>query len=456
MKCGLGAWGTIVGALAFSVLPGAALAARPAEPVCWSQERGARVWPVIQFQRAADLDDYRRTLSQNRDEVRRALEGEYLQLLQGLAGSGGNPEALVEPVLLAVLAFDDLHDVHRDRAGNGVPLFLEVGFRTALDQLYRTNRIPDDRRRLRFSGARLADRVRSVRRGLGRTPGPSAGDLETLGEVPGRVDLVAHGAFSSDGKQQHVAITFENPRTGSQCNFEVAAAVEDVPYLLAEKVFQAFQAVAYPVVENPNPNLTWIRPVSDEPVMDPAQARLYCASQGEGARLPYAVELVTAAQVGADGVSYVEGGIPRLEPGPWVVADRLTREGPYYYFQPPDGRVDNHPAGAVRSGAGLGEVRARYWCVRGEPSARVLEIEGLYALHRRLVRARAAPEALAAVKYLLVRRSALSARRARSAPSFPDEVSARNALDRACLALGRGETPGVAVAVLGCPLVPGP
>ncbi len=85
----------------------------------------------------------------------------------------------------------------------------------------------------------------------------------------------------------------------------------------------------------------------------------------------------------------------------------------------------------------------------------MLEIEGLYALHRRLVRARAAPEALAAVQYLLVRRSALSARRARSAPSFPDEVSARNALDRACLALGRRETPDVAVAVLGCPLGPG-
>ncbi len=297
--------------------------------------------------------------------------------------------------------------------------------------------------------------MRVLGRGLRRTPGPARGDLETLGEVPGRVDLVAYSAFSSGGEQQHVAITIENPRTGSQCNFEVAAVMEDVPYLLAERVFQAFQAVVYPVVENPNPNLTWVRPVSGEPVVDPEQARFYCSSQGEGVRLPYAVELVTAAQVGADGVSYVAAGIPRLEPGPWVVADRLAQEGPYDYFQPPEGRADNHPAGAVRSGAGLGAVRARCWCVRGEPSARVSEIKGLYALRRRLVRANADPEALAAVQYLLVQRGALSARRVRFAESFPDGVPARKVLDRACLALGSGGTQGVAAAVSGCPLGPG-
>ncbi len=151
MRCGLGVWGAVCGALVFSALPGAGRADGPAEPVCWSQQRGARVWPVIRFQQAADLDDYRRTLSQNRDEVRRALEGEYLQLLRGLAASGGKADALAGPVLVAVLAFDDLYDVHRQKAGDGVPLFLEVGFRTALDQLYRANRIPDDQRRLRFS-----------------------------------------------------------------------------------------------------------------------------------------------------------------------------------------------------------------------------------------------------------------------------------------------------------------
>lgn len=434
-------WGLVLSATGMWAAWGAGPALGDTGAVCWGDVTGARIWPAITFQRAADLEDYRRTAAQNRDQVRRGLEDEYLRLLRELALAGAEPEALADSVLSAILAFDELHDLHREKAADGMPTYLEVGIRTALDQLYRTNRIPADQRRLRFTSAGLAERVGAVRKGL-RTPGgASVGGLEALREVPQQVGLVAYGAFSSDGAEQHVSLTLENLRTGSLCDFGVTASVEETPYLLAEKIFRAFQAVGYPPVRNPNPNLTWIRPVSDEPIANPEQARFYCASQGEGARLPYALELTNAALAGTDGASYVAGGIPRLKPGPWAVADRLEGEGPYFYFQPRDGRVDNNPAGAVRSAAGLGEVRARYWCVQGEPSPRISRIEGLYELHRRLSRADPGGPALAALQYLLTRERALSAHpRYRSA--FADEVAARRIVGRSCFALeGGGEDP---------------
>jgi hypothetical protein len=191
--------------------------------LCWDETGEARIWPAITFQRAADLDDYRRTLAQNRDQVRQTLEEEYLRLLRELALAGAKPEELAEPVLGAILAFDELHDRHRERAADGVPAFLEVGLRTALNQLYRSNRIADERRRLRFAGPDLAEQVSSARREIRTTPETAAEELGTLQEAAAQVDLIAFGTFSSDGGRLYVTLTLENPRTGSLCDFGVTA-----------------------------------------------------------------------------------------------------------------------------------------------------------------------------------------------------------------------------------------
>lgn len=416
-------------AVSAGLLPAARVGATLREEACWTEERPARVWPEVVFRQAADLADYRRTMAQSRDEVRLMLTGELLAVLREVGSKGGNPKELVESVLGAVLAFDDVHDRHKERAVKGVPPYLEGALRSAMDELYRANRIPMDQRRLRFVSGGLVNRLKAVRREMStaapgqKKPSLDRREIETLRDVVEGVDLVAYATFSSDGSRQAVTLTLENVRTRAVCGFEAAGDVSRVPSLLAQEVFRNFQAVEYAGARNPNPHLTWIRPSLGEPVTTAAKARHYCRSQGENVRLPYALELTTAAGVGADGASYVEGGIPRLTPGPWIVADRLREDEQYYYFQPQPNAPDNHPAGPIRTDAGLEQVSGRYWCVIGSPDPHAVRVEKLYELYRAAKAANPSSPALAAVEYLLNREGALSARES-FAQAFPDEGAA--------------------------------
>jgi hypothetical protein len=397
---------------------------------CWDQDRPARVWPEIVFRQAADLDDYRRTMSQSRDEVRRMLTQEFIEVLRELSPAGGSPREVVESVLSAVIAFDDAHDRHKEKAAKGMPIFFEAGFRSAVDELSRSNRVPLDQRRIRFVNLALVNRLKAIRDEMQSDRPVSKRDVDTLRQVVEAVDLVPYATFSSNGLRHQVTLTLENVRSGSVCNFEGVGDLDQVAYLLAEAVFRDFQGVEYPEVRNPNSHLAWIRPSLGRPVATAAQARNYCSSQGSGVRLPYALELTTAANVGAAGTSYVEGGIPRLEPGPWVVADRLHDDEQYYYFEPRPGVPDNHPAGPVRTDAGLGQVNARYWCVKGDPDPRVVRVEELYDVYRTVRWMDPRSPALAAVEYLLDKEGALGARKLYP-PAFRTEQAARAVIEEA-------------------------
>jgi hypothetical protein len=418
------------------------------QSACWSGDRPARIWPEIIVNRAADLGDYRRTMAQSRDEVRQMLEQEFLTVLRELAGAGADPQALVEPVLSAVLAFDEVHDRHKEIAVKGMPVFLEVGLRSALGQLSRTNRIPRDQRQVQFVNLSLVNRLKWVRETLHAARTVEEEHLVTMQRVAETVDLIPFATFSADGSRHLVTLTLENVRSGGVCDFEASGSLEQITYLLAEEVFRSFQGVAYREVQNPNPHLTWIRPAIGEPLAAAEHAWFYCSSQGDGVRLPYALELTTAAQVGVEGASYVEGGIPRLTPGLWVVADRLHNSGQYYYYQPAPGKVDNHPSGPIRTDAGLGRVKAHYWCVQGEPDARVSQIESLYELYRTVSSTDPDSPALAAIEYLLHSERALGAKRGH-ARAFADVATARAIVRDAGCALGSGPVEGPLVAVMG-------
>jgi hypothetical protein len=417
------------------------------QSACWSGDRPARIWPEIIVNRAADLGDYRKTMAQSRDEVRQMLEQVFLAVLRELAGTGVDPREIVEPVLSAVLAFDEVHDRHKDSAARGMPVFLEVGLRSALGQLSRTNRIPRDQRQIQFVNLSLVNRLKSVRKTLHSKHSVEEEQLETLQRVAETVDFVPYVTFSADGSRHLVTLTLENVRSGGVCDFEATGPLEEVTYLLAEEVFRGFQAVEYQAVRNPNPHLEWIRPSTGEPIAAAENAWFYCSSQGDGVRLPYALELITAAQVGAEGASYVEGGIPRLTPGLWVVADRLHNSGQYYYHQPRPGRAENHPNGPIRTDAGLGRVKAQYWCVKGEPDARVARIESLYELYRTVSRADVDSPVLAAIEYLLNDERALGAKR-RHASAFPGVATAWAVVQDAGCAVGWSPTEGPLVAVM--------
>jgi hypothetical protein len=409
---------------------------------CWDQDGPARIWPEIGFRQAADLDDYRRTMSQSRDQVRRMLTQELIEVVRELAPTGGNPKEIVESVLSAIMAFDDVHDRHKEKAVKGMPIFLEVSFRTAVDGLYRSNRIPVDQRRIRLVNLALVNRLKAIRDELQSDRSVKKGDMDILGQVVGAVDLVPYATFSSNGPRHQVTLTLENVRSGAVCNFEGTGDLEQVGYLLAEAVFRDFQAVSYPEIRNPNPHLTWIPSSPGHPLATGAQARNYCSSQGSDVRLPFALELTTAASVGVEGASYVKGGIPRLEPGPWVVADRLHEDDQYYYFEPRPGAADNHPAGPIRTDAGLGRVNARYWCVEGKPDPRVVRIDELYKVYRRVRWADPRSPALAAVEYLLSKEEALGARKSYP-PAFPNEEAAWAVIQEAgyTVAGARGQRP---------------
>jgi hypothetical protein len=119
----------------------------------------------------------------------------------------------------------------------------------------------------------------------------------------------------------------------------------------------------------------------------------------------------------------VDGGIPKLTPGYWAVADKLHHNGQHHYYQPRPGRVDNHPLGPIRVGAGLGALKVRYWCVSGEPETAIRRTEAYYALYRKIAADDPTSPALEAIEYLLNSERALSARK-RYSDSFGSQAQA--------------------------------
>lgn len=150
--------------------------------------------------------------------------------------------------------------------------------------------------------------------------------------------------------------------------------------------------------------LTWIFP-NLGPTW-PREAGAVCAAKQ--ARVPYAIELVVAAQAGVNA-----GGVPPLEEDQiYLVADQQRTTDDYFYFGAALTGAD--PRGPVRSGAGFGPIRSYFYCVQGEPSAFVKAQDSLYRLHRRITSERPAKRAelVTAVEYLLNRLGAFGAREA--------------------------------------------
>ena len=332
-----------------------------------NQEGTAHIWPDILFLRGADYAEFSYTMSQNRDMVRKMLMQEFGDIMIPMAASNADINELAKTIAQILLTFDEMHNKHKDEAVQGIPLSFENQFRAELDGLYRAYGIGDENRKMDFlySGSPVVVDVkaRSQRKSLPM-------------DIFKTTDYVLYGSYTMlGGANISVTLTVEKIKTGQTRSFEVSAPIYSVMKQLAKKVFDFFQSNEYAEWVNPQPNLQWIPSSTTQPHATATAARLYC--HGQGARFPYARELIMASQ----GTAYRPGGIPPLKENDiYIVLDKQRWDEQHYFFTGSSGEATGGP---VRTSAGYGVINGAYWCVRGPVSRDVSFYENVYALIRK-------------------------------------------------------------------------
>jgi hypothetical protein len=337
------------------------------DPSFLDQKRTEHIWPEMVFLRGADYAEFEYTMNQNRDQVRRMLMQEFGEVLIPMASSFSDLNELAKTLYQIIMAFDQVHNQHKDEAVQGIRISFENEFRAAIDELYRANGGGDELRKMEFlyPGSPL---VKDIKAHSQRKSLPQ--------EVLASMDYVLYGSYTMQGGGNiSVTLTVEKLKTGQTRSFEVTAPINVAMQRLARKVFAFFQSNDYTEWMDPQPNLTWIPPAPTQPKTTANIAKLYC--RGQGARLPYARELLLASQ----GSSLRPGGIPPLVEGNiYLILDKQYWDKQYYFFTGSSGEASGGP---VRTGAGYGVINGAYWCVRGPVSKDVRFYEDVYELIRR-------------------------------------------------------------------------
>jgi len=337
-----------------------------ASPAFLDHKKTEHVWPDIVFLRGADYAEFEYTMSQNRDQVRRMLLQEFGELFIPMAAANADLNELAKTLAQIVMAFDQVHNMHKDEAVQGIDISFENQFRAEVDGLYRAYGIGDELRRLDFlfSGSPT---VKDLKAHSQRESLPM--------EILNNMDYVLYGSYTMLGKANiSVTLTVEKLRTGQTRSFEVTAPINVAMKLLARKFFDFFQSNEYAEWVDPQPNLQWIPPAPAQPKTTATIAKLFC--RGQKARFPYARELLLASQ----GTSYRPGGIPPLrENDIYMVLDKKYWDEQYYFFT---GSAGEATGGPVRTGAGYGVINGSYWCVRGPVSKDITFFEDMYELIR--------------------------------------------------------------------------
>lgn len=337
-----------------------------AAPNFLDRQKTEHVWPEMVFLRGADYAEFEYTMSQNRDMVRRMLLREFGDLFIPMAAANADLNELAKTLFQIVMAFDQVHNMHKDEAVQGIDISFENQFRAEIDGLYRAYGIGDELRRLDFLYAG-SPTVKDLKAHSQRASLPM--------EVFNNMDYVLYGSYTMLGKANiSVTLTVEKLKTGQTRSFEVTAPISSAMKLLARKVFDFFQSNEYAEWVDPQPNLQWIPSAPAQPKTTATIAKLFC--RGQKARFPYARELLLASQ----GTSYRPGGIPPLQENDiYMVLDKQYWDEQYYFFTGTSGEATGGP---VRTGAGYGVINGSYWCVRGPVSKEVKFYEDVYELVR--------------------------------------------------------------------------
>lgn len=351
-------------------------------------KKTATLWHNIPFYAAGDMAQYQATMARNRDEVRGQMLGELTGVLDKLAARGANIESMIEPLSNIIVVFDQMHDLHRAKDQSRIHVSLENQFKASLDRLFVRNDVRDADRRIQVSRGTDPDLLKAYIQGIS-TESPRAKRISQseLGvryslEVYQQIDYLSFGTFSNLGNGNfQVSLQLQGARSGVTRSFMAVGGLNNAIDNLAQQVFNFFQKNAYPEWNAPQTGLQWL-PMPANPTRDSPQsaqygytfleAVAYCGSRGY--RLPYARELLFAETGG----SYKKGGIDPLENSiRYPVLDHRKTISNYVLIP----GLENRTGGAIQPNAGY-SAKGKFWCVKGEPSARILLFEKLWELHR--------------------------------------------------------------------------
>lgn len=307
------------------------------------------LWSSIPFFISGDLGQYEVTMSQTRDQVRKAFWNELSSTLAVLSQSTDKPELLIAPLTKALMIFDQVHDEHKNKDSFLIDQSLEAQFKSNLDLLYRQYDIREHQRNLKLVGTK-----------------------EALTQGQG---FIGYGTFSSLGRGNfNLTFHMQSLRTGELKSFSKQGRLLEALHGLSLEVFNEFQKVQTPDWENPQSGLQWL-PQPNNPEKTEftiVEAKMYCKARGF--RLPYARELMLAES----GSQYKLGGISKLIwQKPYPVLDQ-RRDAEQFIYRP---GFESATGGPIMA-AVVGPKMVNFYCVKGTPSSDILKIEKLWSLRR--------------------------------------------------------------------------
>jgi hypothetical protein len=367
---------------------------------CAIAEEGRKlIWGNIHLVNGGNYYEFDAELSRTRAQARAEPLGELSSLLIPLAYSSDDVARLAQVIARTVVQFDELVRRHAREAHEGIPVSLAEDFKSGIERIYVDRRLNDSEQR-----TGLAYVSREQLETLSRKKMTPADALKLVRELR----FLAYGSYTIvDRGTVRVVLNLEDLITSRVRTFSAEGRTGEVGGLLATKVVDFLQGVAYPNWENPQPRLTWIAPAFPQTKVSAQVAARYC--EGQKARLPYTAELLQAAMAG----NYRNGGIgPLIGNSTYIVADRNLHDQQYYYTTGEDAQTQT--GGPVHTSAGHGSVVGYYWCVRGEPSNDTLFDQALYRLIRQNQQYRRL-QVVFALEYVLAQRNDLGVDALRSA-----------------------------------------
>lgn len=343
----------------------------------------ATIWPQIPFVQGGDIGQYQKTMSQDRDSVRKMLWGELMEQVQELAKQGAAVELMLEPMANILMMFDQVHDIHKAKDVVNIDLSLEAQFKSTFDNLFTAYDVRDNTRKAQFgSGTNqnlLEAYIRQISRSkpFGEPITQHELNVKKALEIFEEIDYMAYGTFTSLGRGRF-QLTFHltGNKNGVNRAFIAQGRLTEALNDLAEQVFDYFQKNVYPDWETPHTQLTWmpapLNPEKSDYGYVFSEARQYC--QQRGYRLPFAKELLMAES----GTQYKPGGIRALKYGTsYAVADHRWTNGNHWITPGHEERT----GGAIQPD--FGHTKGSFWCVSGKPHSDMLFIEELWSLLRK-------------------------------------------------------------------------
>jgi len=346
-----------------------------------SDKKIASIWPSTPFIEGGDMGQYQKTMSQDRDEVRKMFWEELMSEVQKLADKGMAVESMLEPMAKILMMFDQIHDIHKAKDVVRINVSLEAQFKAQLDNLFQQWDVRNNQRKFQFSSGTDRDLLEayirriSIRKPLGNRISEVKLNVKKALEIYEQVDYTSYGTFSSLGNGLfQLTYHLTGFKNGVSRNFVARGNLTSALDNLAQQVFDFFQKNQYPKWETPHAQLVWMpTPVyfEKEGGYTYAEARQYC--QQRGYRLPYAKEILMAES----GTNYQSSGISNLRSGiSYAVLDRRAVSN-NHWITPGN---EDATGGAVQADQG---TKGSFWCVKGQSNSEILFVEKLWSQIRK-------------------------------------------------------------------------